>query len=566
MLSGIGEMCPCQARRPPCRRVTVENLIGAWSALDTRRRIVLVATSLAVAASVFFLSKMAAAPRMELLYAGLEGPAAGEVVQALEAQGVAYDVRGGAIFVDATQRDALRMRLASDGLPANGAVGYEILDDLSGFGTTSQMFDAAYWRAKEGELARTIMASPAVRAARVHISTPSAQVCRQQSAPSASVFVTPAGGALPAGHGKALRYLVASAVSGLQPEQVSIIDATSGALLMEEAETSPAAGATTRAETMRRGVERLLEARVGLGKAVVELSLETVTDRESIVERRVDPDSRVAISSETEERTAQAQGQAGGAVTVASNLPDGDAGGGESSSQNAETREIVNYEVSETQRELLREPGAIRRLTVAVLVDGTREIDGSGAEVFVPRTAEELSDLRELVASAVGFDEARGDIITIKSLPFQPLAEAGTPPPAVAFGGLDMMQLIQVGVLAAVALALGLFVVRPLLTRAPPPPALPPALREAEGEAGLPVPAGQGASGRTDSEALDGEIDLGDFGGGMGTVSDFDLDDDLPGLGGSADPVARLKSLISERQDETVEILRSWMEDERERT
>lgn len=549
----------------------MENLFGIWSGLDLRRRIVLVGTTLAVAAAVFFLSKMAAQPRMALLYAGLESAAAGEVVSALEAEGVAYDIRGSAIFVDSSRRDGLRMTLASQGLPANGAVGYELLDGLSGFGTTSQMFDAAYWRAKEGELARTIMASPAVRAARVHISTPTTRAFREAPAPSAAVFVTPAGGALPADQAKALRYLVASAVAGLLPESVSIIDGSTGAVLSEAPDAATPEAESRRADAMRQGVERLLEARVGPGKAVVEISLETVTDRESIVERRVDPNSRVAISSETEERSGQSKGQAGGSVTVASNLPDGEAGNGSSSSQNAETREIVNYDVSETQREIQREPGSIRRLTVAVLVDGSRQVDATGAEVFVPRSDAELADLRDLVASAVGYDEARGDVITIKSLAFEPIVEAGTGPAVAAFAGLDMMQLIQIGVLALVALALGLFVVRPILSQ---PKALAAPVGDdalpgaAPGAAGLPAP-----DGTTTAEAgapLDGEIDLGDFSGGMGMADDFDLGDDglpaLPGMGDDADPVSRLKRLIAERQDETVEILRSWMEDERERT
>jgi flagellar M-ring protein FliF len=110
----------------------------------------------AIVAAVFGISRMASAPSMALLYSGLDPAAAGEVVSALEAEGVAFEVRDAAILVDSSQRDRLRMDLAARGLPAGGPAGYELLDNLTGFGTTSQMFDAAYWRAKEGELARTI--------------------------------------------------------------------------------------------------------------------------------------------------------------------------------------------------------------------------------------------------------------------------------------------------------------------------------------------------------------------------------------------------------------------------
>ena len=144
----------------------MQQLLSVWTTLDPRRRIIVVLATVAMFATVLALSRMATAPGMSLLYAGLESSAAGEVVATLEQRGVSYEVRGGTIFVDSSRRDELRMTLASEGLPTNNSAGYELLDSLSGFGTTSQMFDAAYWRAKEGELARTIISSPHIRGAR----------------------------------------------------------------------------------------------------------------------------------------------------------------------------------------------------------------------------------------------------------------------------------------------------------------------------------------------------------------------------------------------------------------
>lgn len=134
-----------------------------------RRRIVVIGATLAMFMAVLGLARFSSTPGMSLLYAGLDPKAAGEVIASLEQQGVAYAVKGDAIHVPSAQRDSLRMALASEGLPANGGAGYELLDQLSGFSTTSQMFDVAYWRAKEGELARTILANPQIRSARVHI-------------------------------------------------------------------------------------------------------------------------------------------------------------------------------------------------------------------------------------------------------------------------------------------------------------------------------------------------------------------------------------------------------------
>jgi len=174
----------------------VQNLMSIWAGLGLGRRLFVLGATLAVFLAVLALARMAGGPQMVLLYAGLDGRAAGEVVAALDTRGVDYSVRGDSIYVDVNQRDALRMALAGEGLPSAGGAGYELLDTLSGFGTTSQMFDAAYWRAKEGELARTILAMPGVRAARVHISQgpedpfrrgetpkPGPQVDRQTSAP-----------------------------------------------------------------------------------------------------------------------------------------------------------------------------------------------------------------------------------------------------------------------------------------------------------------------------------------------------------------------------------------------
>ncbi len=530
----------------------MQQIATVWTALDPRRRIVVVLATVAMFATVLALSRMATAPTMTLLYSGLETGAAGDVINALEQRGVTYEVRGPAIYVDAAQRDQLRMTLASEGLPANSAAGYELLDNLSGFGTTSQMFDAAYWRAKEGELARTILASPHIRAARVHIATPSSKSFRRDLRPTASVSVTTGSGALTSAHAKALKFLVASSIPGLAPEDVSVIDGTSGSVI--GGEDTPAAGAygDDHAAQLRKNVARLLAARVGPGKAVVEVSVETVTDRESIVERRFDPQGRVVISTDNEERTTSSNDSGGSAVTVASNLPEGDgAEGSASSSSNSETRERVNFEVSETQREILRAPGAVKRLTVAVLLDGTRRIDASGTEVWEPMPDEEIAGLTELVESAVGYDEARGDVITVKSMPFEPLAPLGTvaAPGLLEQMNIDIMSLIQLAVLAVVGLVLGMFVVRPILlsppranlTELPPPaPVRQPGLTGEIEDAANPLP------------------DLSVVSNGQGGMARLE---DAP----AKDPVQRLRNMIEERQVETVEILRSWMDEEEEK-
>ena len=543
----------------------LQQFLNVWTRLERRRQVIVILATVAMFAAILTMSRMATSPTMTLLYAGLENGAAGDVVRALEQRGVIYEVRGGSIFVDSQARDELRLTLASEGLPSNSTAGYELLDTLTGFGTTSQMFDAAYWRAKEGELARTIVSSPGIAMARVHIASTGSNPFQRGVTPKASVSLTPNGAEIPAAQAKAVRFLVASAVAGLAAEDVAVID-SNGALLGQTEDSPSALGGDDKAQVLRDRVERLLEARVGFGNAVVEVSVDTVTESESFRETRVDPDSRVAISTDTEERTGTSSDAGGGDVTVASNLPDQDgaSGGDGSSSQNSETRERINYEVSETEREVIRAAGAIKRVTVAVLVNEVATLNDAGETVFAAREETELEALKELVSSAVGFDEARGDIITIKSMALQNVPPIGTAASTGIFAdmALDFMSIIQMAVLAIVTLILGLFVVRPLLSRAPEP-----ALTNDSAPLALaPVP----ATDSTGSEALSGEITSNGY-----DLPDLEVDDNytpgaagLPalsnGLGGAA-PADRLRDMIGERQEETVEILRSWLEDEEER-
>ncbi len=529
----------------------MQNLLDVWGRLGVGQRIATIGSTIGVFLVVLLLVQSPTSKDMSLLFGGLEAGAAGDVLAALDQQGVLYEVRGSAIYVDAAVRDSLRLALAGQGLPVSGGDGYELLDNLSGFSTTSQMFDATYWRAKEGELARTIVANPRFRSARVHISTSTTRTFQRTEAPSAAITVQSATGVISASQVKALQYLVASAVSGLVPENVAIIDATVG--LLSGADDQPGAAADNeRADVLRARAERLLIARVGAGNAVVEVTMETVTDSETISERTVDPDSRVAISTDVQESAEKSEDSRGGDVTVASNLPDGDAaGGGAANNENSETRALTNFEVSETQREIHRGPGAVKRLTIAVLINDAVVIGADGTTTSEARSDEELADLQELVTSAVGFDEERGDQITLRAMPFEPVPELGTEMFAegVTTSSLNMMQLIQIGVLAAVALVLGLFVVKPILAPRADVAALP-----APGE-----------------RSSDGEMTNADGGPHFISASPNVMSIEGPdsestanrkvSVGGTEDPVTRLQNMISDRETETLQILENWMDD-----
>ena len=544
----------------------MQQFLNIWTELTFRKQLTIIVATVAMFFGVLAMSRMVSSPNMTLLYAGLESGAAGDVVRALEQRGVVYEVRGGSIFVDSKARDELRLTLASEGLPANGNRGYELLDNLTGFGTTSQMFDAAYWRAKEGELARTIVANPQISMARVHIAGTGSNPFQRGVVPKASVSLTPNGGEISAAEAKAVRFLVASAVAGLSPDDVAVIDAN-GSLIGSSDDTMPTSQGDDKADMFKEKIQRILEARVGLGNAIVEVSVDTETESESVRERRFDPDGRVAISTDTEERSNTSSDAGNGDVTVASNLPsnDGQAGGDSSSSSNSETRERVNYEVSETEREIVRAPGAVKRITVAVLINDTIATDEGGEEVSQPRDDTELEALRELVSSAVGFDAERGDIITIKSMALQSIPPMGTQATTsiVDRFNLDLMSAIQIAVLGLVTIILGLFVVRPLLSRQPLP----------DPNGGFPALTSDQNGGQSDQQMNDMNLAIGSQNAGQ---SEFLSSDEgfqggmepgsfLPMMGGGQDTqVDRLRGMIGDKQEETIEILRSWLEEKEE--
>lgn len=545
----------------------MQQFLSVWFALDGRKRMIAAVSAFAMFAAIIGLSRMATSPSMALLYSGLDAGSAGQVVKALEQQGVAFEIRNNAIMVDSSRRDQLRMTLASDGLPANNGQGYEILDSLSGFGTTAKMFDAAYWRAKEGELARTIVSSPQFRSARVHIANAVSVPFQRAINPTASVTVTDTTGAVTGAHAKALKYLISSAIAGMTPSDVSVIDGRNGVVVAGDDASVGASGDNLAAE-LKANVERLLQARVGLGKAIVEVNVETTTENETITERTLDPNSRVAVSSKKEERTKSANGSNSGSVTVASNLPTGAGNGSNnnSSSQNNETTETTNYDFSQTTRELSRTPGSIKRISVAVLVDGVMATDpNTNAQTWQARDPAELASLRELVASAVGFNADRGDEITLKSMQFDTIAPDGVVVQASFLQNLnlDLMRLVQLATLALVSLVLGLFVLRPILSTVPTTPAIAPP----RNVAGIPDLSPSPGSAPSQPSALTGEIDDRDI-----------LPSNFPAVQSDSnranatfantpppeDPVERLRAMISDRQDETVEILRTWMDDTEE--
>lgn len=544
----------------------MSQLIDTWQALDLRRRVILVGAIILTIVAVLSLAQIATRPGMSLLYSGLDPATAGEVVGALEQMNVKAEVRGDAIFVAEDERDRVRLALARDGLPRQGQAGYELLDQLSGFSATADMFNAAYWRAKEGELARTILSSPGVVAARVHIAVPNRRpFARDGAAPTASVTVTMAGGTLTMAQATSIRYVTALAVANLSPDQVAVIDSRSGMVLAPGSEnpmTSASNEAAEREQKLKSEIESLIAARVGRDRARVSVAVETDREAETIVERRLEPDTRVTLHSDTEEITDSSKG-GGGNVTVASNLPAGDAGGGEDrQSARTETRERVNYDYSEVRRETVRQAGAIRRISVAVLVDGVIAGTADGSSEWQPRAKEELDALRELVIAAIGYDESRGDIVTVESMAFQPDATPGAlveVSSIMRFVERNAMTLIQLTFLTVVVAVLAMAVLKPLLSKSASAASsdlgLAPGLTldgsaDPAGDQFLPLPGLGGDSSPGGLPSL-GDLNLSPGGG---------EDLAIGRLEAGETPVEALRGIASERPEQTAAMLKQWLE------
>ena len=454
------------------------NAFLAFRSLQWQKQVVAIVSVFATILALTLLTQQSLKPKLDLLYSGLDGQVAGEVVAVLAAKNVIYEVRGSAIYAEAGKRDALRMELAKDGLPRQSMAGYELFDNVNSFAMTSDMFNTAYWRAKEGELGRTILGLPNVNMARVHLGTAKrASFSKAPAAQSASVTVSTSSG-MNLQTAKAIQYMTALAVAGLSPNDVVVIDARMGivagpgsANAMMANRSSGSTDEIERAMAIKENLLSILEARVGSGNARVSVTLDVNREHVTTVERTFDPDSRVVKSQVTSEVTDTSSGQGSAAVTIASNLPEGDASNGSTRSSNrGETTETIQYEVSELVRNTEILPGAIKRMTVAILVNDLTVVDAQGVATSQARPPEELQALQELALAAAGINKDQGDVLTLKSFPFKkPDLTGAIEAPSLMQQFLEqyLWSMIQAGFLGVIVLILGMFVVRPLLTQRP---------------------------------------------------------------------------------------------------
>jgi len=375
--------------------------------LPPQRRLTLGATVVGVVAGLLFLAHWATRPDYALLFGNLPAQDAGRIVEQLDAQGVTYDLRdgGASIYVPREEVYGLRLRMATDGVVSEGPAGYELFDGGT-LGMTDFMQKLNVKRALEGELARTISSVHQIDHARVHLVLPERSAFREQQVePSASVVLA-VRGALGPSQVAGITALVAGAVEGLSPTEVTVLDEAGRMLAGPQTEQ---AGMSTAQLRMRQEVEdhlagagqSMLDQMLGPGRAVVRVAADLDLARTTSETNAVDPESQTLLSEEAQEEVGQGTGA---------------------------TSTVRNYEVTRQTTRQEQEGGSIKTLTISVLLDeAAPPVDGVPRPEGEPTpfSDEQIRQIEALVKNAVGFDEERGDRFAVQQIRFSTPAEAG---------------------------------------------------------------------------------------------------------------------------------------------
>ena len=524
--------------------------------LGASRLAAMAAVTLALIGFFGFVIMRVTTPQMTTLFTDLSVEDSSSIIKELERQAIPYEMRndGAILMVPKDKVTRLRMKLAEGGLPKGGGVGYEIFDKSDTLGSTSFVQNINHLRALEGELARTIRAIDRIQAARVHLVLPERPLfSREAPEPSASIVLR-VRGALEQQQVRAIRHLVASAVNGLKPQWVSIVD-EAGQLLADGAAGDPANGGATSDERriayekrLRGEIESIVSSVVGSGRARVQLSADFDYNKVTQTSDKFDPEGRVLRSSQTREESSLTADNRDGQVTVNNELPGNQRQDTAPTArdQSKKSEETNNYEISRTTKTEVTEAGRVNRISVAVLVDGTYAKNDKGEMVYQARDKEQLDRIAALVRSAIGFDQKRGDQVEVVNLKFaeppvvQPINEPTGILGMLSFTKDDVMNLIEMVVVLLLGLVVVFMVVRPLVKRiltpdpaAAPAPAPAPALTDATPPPGQNLIPSNATSQMIDVAQVQGQV--------------------------HAQSVHRVGELADRNPSETVSIIRQWL-------
>jgi len=455
-------------------REHADRLLKSLLELGARRLIALAVVGVTVFAVVILGGMYLSRPQLDVLYSGLDRDDVTRIGAALNEAGIKFDVNadGSAVLVSYGQTAAARMLLAEKGLPQSANAGYELFDQLGSFGLTSFMQDVTRVRALEGEIARTIQSLDGVKAARVHlVMADEGSFRRTQQPPSASVVIRTES-ASDASTAQAVRHLVAAAVPGMSPDEVTVLN-TDGVLLASGDDNASAAPGRfmslekSVSDDIQNRVRESLTPYLGLDNFQVNVIAHLNTDKKQITETIYDPESRVERSVRViKENEASNNSTQSVATSVQQNLPQDAQGadGGESASiSNDRREETTNYELSSKTVSTVSDGFSLQSLSIAVLVNRARlaaEPDGATPEAVDKK----LAEIQELVATAADLRADRGDQIKVVAVDFSPASAELAPVPAVGMMELVVRQLgtfINAATILFVSLLLIWFGLRP---------------------------------------------------------------------------------------------------------
>ncbi len=417
----------------------IKNLLAS---LSPAKKITLAVMVIGTLAGFVLLMSWAGEPEYRNLYANLEPEDAGEILNYLKEQRVPYRVSqsGAGIDVPDDRVHECRMSLASKGLPQGSGVGFEVFDNTK-LGMTEFVQNVNYQRALQGELARTINRIAEVESSRVHIVMPAKSLFIEQEEPAtASVAVKLRRGKwLTAEQVQGVVHLVSSSVSRLKPENVTVVD-TSGKLLAGFSDRSDLTRLSSEQLDYQENLERSLEGRIksmlekalGRDKAIVRLSCALDFKRQEMTEERFYPENRVIRSEQMlQEKSGEPAAIPAGIPGVRSNIARNAAGTETGKTEFEKNDRTVNYEIGKLTSHTIEPLARLKRVSVAVIVDGTYQLpekpaDGREAK-YISRTAEEMAQLEKIVKGSINFDADRGDTVEVVNIPFQVEKAAGVP-------------------------------------------------------------------------------------------------------------------------------------------
>ncbi len=443
-----------------------EQLKVIWNRLPAQQRIFTLSVVVGLIVLMVLLAGWATREEYAVLYGDLDSAAASEIVQELESSNIDYKFQDGGrtLLVPKKVLYDARMRLASSGLPQTAGQGYEILD-TNKMGWTDFVQKLQYRRALEGEIQRTIQTMDEIAQARVHLVIPEPSLFEEDEKPATASVVLKLrnGTTVREQQVQSIVHLVAASVEGLDPGQVTVID-TRGRLLSRPVDENSLLGSTadqvqlthTIEEGLVQKAQTALERVLGPNKSVVRVSVELDLERAETTRELYDAENPVVRSEQRSETTSTETGNSEQSTT--------------------------NYEISKTVQHVVGAAGTVKRLSASIFVDGTYTTSEGGERQYVPRSPEEMQKLTSLIQAALGFDQERGDQLTVENIAFDDTEMQRTIEEMEQTHLVDMIQ--RFGGLAVTVLLAGglLFILWRLMFRRAPVPAETGAVTEQEEE------------------------------------------------------------------------------------